>query len=260
MVLDINKSVDISNTFLLVQGSVSADSIEAKLAKSCVLALMDRGINADVNISNCAVLVAKKKKTDGAPRQKAWTYDLDDHTFYVLDLETQGTFVYDVSSQAWTKFETQGYGRWNFTNGFFWKSAGVIVGGDLYNSSIYEMNPDSFLDMGNTPIVYRNTAILPSTKSTGQRVDEARLLLSIEKPILDLSELPEVTLKWSDDNCQSWSPEFTMRLTDQHQQMIKWTGLGSYNNIGRVFDISVVGAFTRFDTLIVRVEGVEDDG
>lgn len=259
MEIDVNKSVNVANTFLLVQGRVSPDVVESRISDACLLALMDRGINADVHVSMSAVLVAKKKKIEGAPRQKAWTYDLDDHSFYVLDLETQGTFVYDITSQSWTKFETQGYGRWNFTNGFAWKSAGKIVGGDLYTSAIYEMDPDSFLDMENTPIEYRNTAILPSALRTGQRVDEARLLLSIEKPILSIDAHPEVTLKWSDDNCQNWSPEFVMRLTDQKQQMISWTGLGSFTNSGRVFDIKITGAFTRLDSLIVRVDGKESD-
>src|SRR5665213_825321 len=54
--------------------------------------------------------------TSGLPdsaRSRAWSFVLDGHTFYVLDLGTEGTFLYDIDTQQWCQFKTDGHNGWN---------------------------------------------------------------------------------------------------------------------------------------------------
>jgi hypothetical protein len=71
---------------------------------------------------------------------RAWTYTLDGHTFYVLDLGEEGTFKYDKVTGEWSKHITSGYDtQWNVINGTMWGHR--IVGGDLIRFDMWEVDP-----------------------------------------------------------------------------------------------------------------------
>ena len=79
-------SVDVSTGFILMATAKQADAPPLDMSGATVLALSDRNINTDINVSGVTVLIAKKSRGKGVPRQRAWTFDFDGHTFYVLDL------------------------------------------------------------------------------------------------------------------------------------------------------------------------------
>src|ERR1700761_7246620 len=66
-------------------------------------------------------------------RTRAWTFTLDGHTFYVLDLGPEGTFLYDVVTQQWCEFITDGYGGWNMKAGTMWQEGRIIACDSLYD-------------------------------------------------------------------------------------------------------------------------------
>jgi hypothetical protein len=53
---------------------------------------------------------------------RARSFTLDGHTFYVLDLGPEGTWLWDQVTGQWCTFETDGYGKWSFANGTMWGS------------------------------------------------------------------------------------------------------------------------------------------
>src|SRR5581483_7215543 len=84
----------------------------------------------------CTDLVATSRK-------RAWSFTLDGHTFYVLDLGQEGTFLWDKSTNSWCQFITTGYTAWNFCNGCMWGQR--IVAGDQLTTDLWEMLPASSL-------------------------------------------------------------------------------------------------------------------
>lgn len=251
---DLQSEVSISNLAYMVANGKSDTAEDVNVAKVVAMTSADTQQQKDLFISDTIMMVARKVKLPNVPRQRAWTYNFDGHTFYVLDLGSYGDWIYDESTQTWSKWDTKGFnGRWDFINGYQWNAANKTIGGALYYPMLYELNHASHLDGGFRKIQYKTTAILPSTKREGQRVDTARLLVSIEAPLI---EEATATLEWSDDNGKTWSASYSKTLVEGVQSL-DWRSLGMLKNSGRIFNISSEGALLRLDSFIVRIDGVE---
>jgi hypothetical protein len=187
---------------------------------------------------------------------RAWSFTLDGHTFYVLDLGSQGTFLYDVITNQWCKFVTAGFGQWDLANGTMW---GVrIVGGDLVSTNMWELVPGAVLD---------NDALEISHVVTGGLSTRSRVFLSVEAlritaSIGILDEIVGVTfnLRFSDDNGQSWSDTFVVDLVEgDYGGEIVWRQLGSFCAPGRIFELSDAGGLVRIDGCDAFIDDFDDD-
>lgn len=191
-----------------------------------------------------------------ASRKRAWTFTLDGHVFYVLDLGNQGTFAYDVTTSQWSKFITKGYLQWNFANGTMFNNR--IVGGDIDTIDIWEMQPGALLDNGSIDISHAVTGALVKRTRVYSSVESARLAVSAG--ILDDNATATVTLAYSDDQGQTYVTLDTFVLTGETtSDEIAWRSIGSFSAPGRVFLVTDVGGFVRIDGLDAYLDNFDDD-
>jgi len=168
-------------------------------------------------------------------RQRAWTFDFDGHTFYVLDLGSNGTLVYDILTQQWSRFRTAGYGGWNFKNGFHWRSGKMVIGGADGSGQLLKLTPQSFLDEGWRPVIYEVTGILQTGGVDFLRQYALRMVGSAG--VLADSISPTLFMEFSDDRGVTWGPTYQIELTTNTRQRIEFRSLGAFTAPGRMFRI-----------------------
>lgn len=194
--------------------------------------------------------------TTGAPnttRQLAWTFELDGHMCYVLDLATNGTLIFDKTTGQWYHFETAGYdGHWNMKNGFHWLAGRKIVGGDIASSKVWNLDKAAFLDEGWRPVVYEIRGALFSEDNDYKGVYALRLIGAAGRTADD--ETPVVYMQFSDDEAATWSNTYTIELTSDKNQRVEWTSLGSFAAPGRIFRIFGPGGAKYIGYVVADVE------
>lgn len=192
-----------------------------------------------------------------------YTYQQGGHLFYVLVFpQADKTWVYDVSTQQWHQW------AWVDKNGKLHRHRsncyafiyGQNVVGDFANGKLYALDPQKYTDDGQ-PIVRVRT--FPHLLDDGKRVtynrfmadiDAGNILLHMTEDI-DVSdfnwdfnsdfgasppfrEVPQLTLRWSDDRGHSWGNPVNMPMgsTGQYAYMPRWSPLGMARD--RVFELS----------------------
>ena len=171
---------------------------------------------------------------DGS-RQRAWTFDFDGHTFYVLDLGASGTPVYDTLTGQWSRFRTAGYGGWNFKNGFHWRTGKMVIGGADGSGQLLRLSAQSFLDEGWRPVIYEVRGMVQTTSKDFIRQYALRMIGATG--LLADSISPATKMQFSDDRGVTWSPVFTLELTPNSRQRIEFRSLGAFTAPGRIFRI-----------------------
>lgn len=191
-----------------------------------------------------------------ASRKRAWSFVLDGHTFYVLDMGQQGTFLYDSTTSQWCQFITNGYVQWNFANGCMWGQR--IVAGDLISTDTWEMQPGAFFDNNATEIVHVVTGGLITRSRTYHSADSFSLACSVGQ-LQDQTGIATVLLSFSDDQGQTWTNMDTKTLTQgDFGGEISWLALGSFAAPGRIFKITDTGGFLRIDGADAGVDGFDE--
>lgn len=193
---------------------------------------------------------------------RAWTFTLDGHWFYVLDLGAEGTFVYDVDTQQWAKWYTNSTSpNWNVANGVMWGNR--IVGGDLSQPFVWEVDPGETQDNANQPggsaadITHVATGGLISRTRTYTSLAELRISASAGQ--LDDSGGATLTMQFSDDQGQTWQT-FTLALTESDfTTEIVFRSLGAFAAPGRIFQISDVGGLIRIDGVDAMIEDFDNE-
>jgi hypothetical protein len=196
--------------------------------------------------------------TTGSPdgtRQRAWTFDFDGHTFYVLDLGSSGALVYDLLTGQWSKFTTQGYGGWNFKNGFHWRDGRMVVGGADGEGRLLKLTPQSFLDEGWRPVLYEVRGIVQLDGIDFRRQYALRMVGSAG--VLADSIAPTMFMQFSDDRAQTWSPVFEIALTPNTKQRIEFRSLGAFTAPGRIFRIYDEGGIKFIATVEAEIGGTD---
>ncbi len=176
--------------------------------------------------------------TTGDPdgtRQRAWTFDFDGHTFYVLDLGSNGTLVLDLLTQQWSRFKTGGFEGWNFKNGFHWRDGGMVLGGADGEGRLLRLTAQSFLDEGWRPVVYEVRGIVQTSGTDFMRQYSLRMIGSTG--LLADSISPTMKMQFSDDRGVTWGPEYSLELTTNTRQRIEFRSLGAFTAPGRIFRI-----------------------
>lgn len=209
--------------------------------------------------SQTVELVVWGKAAPGAEaRTRAWTYTLDGHPFYVLDLGEEGTFLYDTDTGQWCRNQTDGYVGWNFRIGTMWGEDNRIIGGDTFNPIAWELDPDELIDEGFRPITHIATGGLMTRSRINLAVEALRLSGSIGD--LDDGATVAMDMQFSDDEGATWSPTFTVEmLASDFTGEIAWRSLGSFMAPGRVFNFTDVGGIVRIDGADVFIDNFDDD-
>jgi hypothetical protein len=215
-------------------------------------AVMLTGTAADpapAQTSMAAMLVAYRTGSIENLKVRAWTYSLDGHTFYVLTLGEQGTFVYDESTQQWAKWQTAGLSGWNMEIGTVWK--GRIIAADQAEPTLWELDPLSFIDDDFKPqtrvvtgaLSMRNRAMIPNYAF---RITAS--LADVDVPLTLPETEPTITLEISDDQGKTFQSmgSIVLDLNDPKQELA-WLSLGTMEPPMRVFKVTDLGAVARID-------------
>lgn len=182
---------------------------------------------------------------------RAWGFELDSHSFYVMRLGQQGTFVFDLLTMQWSQWQTQGFEIWNAVHGIP-KWDGIIFAGDIEDGKLWKIDPDATLDEDTKPITRTVTGILPNRERAPQRLMELRVSGSVGAPYLDGAG---VSLTWSDDQGQTYSSPITVNLVDgDNEQVIRFRSLGRFDSPLRIFDITDVGGLVRINGADVEIK------
>ena len=197
--------------------------------------------------SQAVALVAYSTGVPERNTQRAWSFDLDGHTQYVLDLGTDRTIVYDLMTEQWAQWGTEGYPVWNAQVGTNWQDR--IVAGDFITPAIYEIKPTGSLDEGFRAVRRKVTGILPSASRNFTSMDALYVMASVGDAQDDFAGTAEMTLRFSDDQGQSFYTfgVETLSSTDDSQELL-FRSLGSYNMPGRIIEIEDLGGPVRIDS------------
>lgn len=210
----------------------------------------------DTVTSQMALMVVYQTGVPGQSRTRAWTFTLDGHTFYVLNLGPEGTFLYDATTQQWCEFATAGYVGWNMAAGGEWGDR--VVGGSVVDGTLYELVPSAVADEGWRDLVHTVTGALATRSRKFLSCEAVRLAASIG--YLDEVNGGTITLSWSDDGGGTWSTPISVALTEaNYSGEIAWRGLGSFMSPGRIFSVVDTGGVVRIDGADAFVDSFDDD-
>lgn len=189
-------------------------------------------------------------------RSRAWTFTLDGHTFYVLNLGQEGTYVYDTVTKQWSKFSTDGYGQWNMNNGTMWGQR--IVAGDTLTPQVWELDPTAVQDEGWRDIFHVVTGGLTTRNRVYRSMDAVRLNASIGQ--IDDVNGATLTLTFSDDQGKTWSDGYVVALTEgDYSDELAWRSLGSFAAPGRIIQIMDTGGLIRIDGCDAYIDDFDED-
>lgn len=204
-----------------------------------------------VSASQLAVEVGWRGRPE--PRTvRAWTFNLEGHSYYVLNLLTE-TLVYDQTTKQWAQWSSYRLGDtaspWRAQTGWNW---GVeVIGGDDDIGLLWNIDPS--MDHDNAPhaneVGVEITSIL--TGGLPQRLrastDCAGVMLAFSAGYAAFVGAT-VTLETSDDQGATWISHGDVTLTLDPVQDVQWLSLGQVVQPGRVFRITDNG-IARIDSL-----------
>lgn len=217
-----------------------------RMSQLAGLATYSIGIFTVPHDSQMTGLVVYSDGIGSTARTRAWTFVLDGHQFYVLDLGEEGTFLFDIGTGQWCEFQTDGHTGWNVKNGVSWGTTNRIVGGDEGGGFVWELNPDTAIDEGFRDILHAVTGGVTTRNRVFKSVDMVRITGSLGKTTSETGA--SITLKFSDDMGKTWSDDFIFSLDpSDFRGEISWTSLGAFMAPGRIFDISDIGGLLRID-------------
>jgi hypothetical protein len=138
----------------------------------------------------------------------AWTEA--GHKFFSLT-STDGTFVYDISSDLWHERQSFGSTRWRPQ--FVLRAFNQWMVGDYASNKLGLLDPNIFTEWGD---VLRSSCASPAISDDNRRINHHWIEFVFEQGV-GLTDGqgsdPQMMLHWSDDGGRTWSNE-------------KWRGLG----------------------------------
>lgn len=187
-------------------------------------------------------------------RKRAWTFTLDGHTFYVLDLGQEGTWLYDADTGQWCQWVTANFVQWDVANGCMWDKR--VVGGDLQSTQVWEARNSQLTDNG-TDIQH----IVSGKLETRSRVFHSVAALRLSGSLGEIGDPASATVnvRYSDDDGFSYSQLFPVTIIQGSANEIAWRSMGSFCAPGRVFEISDTGGLVRIDGLDAFIDDFDED-
>ncbi len=205
--------------------------------------------NAVPAVTQLAMLVAYRTGPVENLNTRAWGFSLDGHTFYVLTLGEQGTFVYDEKTGQWSQWKTAGLNTWNMEIGTTWR--GDIIAADQSNPTIWRLDPTSFIDDDYKSQTRAVTGGLAMRQRTFIPNFSFRLTASLGEPDVPGTlpvTIPTVTLSYSDNQGKTFVNAGSITLNvDEFTQELAWLSLGTMQPPQRVFRVEDTGAVARID-------------
>jgi hypothetical protein len=133
----------------------------------------------------------------------AYAYQQQGHTFYVLTVPNQATWVYDLSSGMWTQRAYRdpdsgalGQHR-SAAHAYF---GGLHLVGDYEDGRVFQLSPDTYTDDGD-PLYWERTWSHIESENVRIRFDQLEVMgeMGVGLDGSGLGVAPVVNLTWSDD-------------------------------------------------------------
>lgn len=249
-------SVKVSEVTALVStGPPNAQYTDVGNLTALVSARLDNNMSAQVSQVNALV-----SYLTGAPALftlRAWGFNLDQHQFYVIHLGNQGTFVYDIMTGQWAKWQTEGYVTWNMEYGVEWNRD--IYAGSSIGNSLWKVDKYNFLDEGFRTITRVVTGGISVKGRETLKTGPFILDVTKQTPLAIGMDAPTITMSLSDDGGETYMTRETITVDSKPDQDIAWTGLGSVQTPGRVFNVTDSGGMVRIN-LATLIEAEQRDG
>ena len=165
----------------------------------------------------------------------AWTYDYQQHSFYVITFPTDGvTMVYDLATKMWHEMSSKDLGYHRSSTHTYVYNKHLV--GDPVSNRVYELDWNKFTDNGDTITRIRRSAHI----HTGDRsMRHYALWLDAKVGVgnTDVTD-PQISLRFRDEN-GAWSHEKLRSLgkIGDHMNKIVWRRLGRSRD--RVYELKV---------------------
>jgi hypothetical protein len=189
----------------------------------------------------------------GAERQDltAWTFKQDDHEFYVLQLNSLDTLVFDKLTGQWTDWISPDYNHWRGADGCNWE--GIAVCGDTRSGKLWQIDPEGRLDYGTTPIVSIIVGGFTERMRTFKPIYMAELAVSEGQPPAVVEGTVGISLRTGDAQ-GNWVSHGEVIGEDIGENItVRWYGLGLAAPSGAVFEITDTGYARRIDGLNIEI-------
>ena len=195
---------------------------------------------------------------DELPNVNGWSYTMDDHTFYCVDVPGKSTYVYDLYSKKWHERKSFGRDLWeaycvNMSRTSD-RAYGRVMVGSRDNGNIY------ILDKSKPTY---NQDLIERAATAGDVVNEGRpiarsVTLDITPGVGTIAGLgfdPKVMLDWSDDLGVTWSKERVKSFgkMGKYKKDVTFRSLGRKRAPGRVYRFRVT------DPVIFALHGARKD-
>lgn len=173
------------------------------------------------------------KQRTGTP--SAWSFSYSGHLYYVLNIPGQGSFAYDISTQNWSEFASEGYATWRAHVGT--ATQDTVLCGDSQTGAVWKLS-DSATDAGT---LIRRTATA-SVVVMGRPVRNDDISIDI-----GANASCAVNLRWADaDEDLALQPAVSLQAA-AGGNVLTYRRLGQASQPYREFEIEIT------DPAVVRI-------
>lgn len=228
-----------------------------------VVPLERQGLEAQMEVSQLDYVAVLRGRISN-PKVRAWTFSLDGHEYYVLQLGDDGTIVYDTLAEQWYDWGSGDVFNWRAVTGNNWLGGRTfadiygsnIIVGDESTGALYFLNPEGVTD--DDPVEgadYPRPFLREINGQIASKGYDARACygVSLMGSIGENTDsaLTAITLYTSDDEGHNYDEHETIDVaTDDFNARVDWnSGLGSFEAPGRLFRVRDFGALQRIDWL-----------
>jgi len=195
-------------------------------------------------------------------RMQAWTFSLDGHDFYVLNLADEWTLCLDTATGQWSEWRTAGRTTWRARIGQNWLGIGHVTADRLYGTNVvvgddtggtlWVLDPTQGFDDGVTvddddaPFIRYVTGLIPMRIREAKSCAGVYINLALGAPTVSGAS---VQLRTSDDGGNTFYDHGSVVITPaDYTQEVAWRGLGLIRAPGRVFELTDSGASVRINS------------
>lgn len=170
---------------------------------------------------------------------RAWSFSLDGHICYVLTIPGEGTFVYDLTTKAWSEFGSEGQTGWRAHLGFQ-ADPTVVLAGDDSSNTLWRLTPGYSQDDGGpmTRTISGGVTVL------GKPVTNASLEIRCATGKgNDLVDSDELLYRYSDDEGNTWTDwdSESMGATGKYGGLVTIRRQGVIEAPGRIYEFQYSG-------------------
>lgn len=202
------------------------------------------------------VMLSMVRADPGKRQLRAFTFNQDGHSFYVLQLGAQGTVVYDQLTKKWSEWKSYLYNNWKANYGITYQ--GGAIAGSIDSNMIYNIDPLWMFDERTLPIVSTITGGYPMRMRNSVTCDEIMVTSSVGWVSGTVNA--QLQLRTSDDFSKTWVDRGTLDMsTATPQTEVSWRSLGLINAPGRIFELTDLGgAAQRINSMEMFSRDVND--